>query len=62
MNVLEGKKYKHKVKGTVYLVLHIAQMEVDEAPCVVYKDTSEELLPIWVRPLDEFKTRFERVS
>lgn len=61
MNVIELKKYKHLAKGDIYLVLHVAKMEKDEEPCVVYEGT-DDIRQVWVRPLSEFKTRFEKVS
>jgi len=59
MNVVEGQRYVHKTKSMEVTVLHIARMHTDETACVVYHQhgIGESVV---VRPLDEFKVKFER--
>ena len=60
--------YRHKKRGTVYRILHIARFQysgnlgdddwwtieraVDDAQVVVYQDVDS--MKVWVRPVDQF--------
>lgn len=63
-NITEGKRYMHIRKQTVYTVLYLGSMEKDGSPCVVYTEAGADNTDstVWVRPLSEFKERFERIK
>ena len=56
-----GHFYRHKKTGGIYCVLHMATIEADKMPAIVYR--SEKHDTIWVRPEAEFcDGRFEKVT
>lgn len=60
MNIEEGGVYLHKKKQDLYTVLHIGRDEATDNSVAIYQRTNVIDATIWVRPLNEFKERFER--
>lgn len=58
---LESINYKNKKSGALYTVTKIVLREVDCIPMVEYFEPDNWAIP-WVRPLDEFLEKFEKVG
>ncbi len=59
----EGKAYRHKKTGGVYVVRGICKREADEVHCVLYAAFNERVSIPWCRPIEEFcDGRFEPIT
>lgn len=59
-NVMVGFHYRHIKSRKVYQVINLAFWEPTTEPVVVYRTLNDlNAKPIWVRPLSEFKEKFE---
>lgn len=59
--ILINGTYKHTNSGAMYKVLHIGLQESTYESQVVYQSLKKSG-NIWIRPLDEFKFKFEPVE
>ena len=67
MENLLYSKWRHKKRGTTYVILGVAEMQCssdpkfDHVPVIIYMGTEDR--NVWVRPKDEFMDgRFEEIT